>query len=39
MRFGHLKYVIKVAGKLEKYLKDVHEGLSDDEIARIERAR
>jgi SpoVK/Ycf46/Vps4 family AAA+-type ATPase len=39
MRFSHLKHVIKVAGKFEKYLKDVHEGLSDDEIARSERAR
>jgi SpoVK/Ycf46/Vps4 family AAA+-type ATPase len=37
--YAHLKHVIGVAGKFDKYLKTVHEGFSDDEIARGEQIR
>ncbi|KAL9085703.1 MAG: hypothetical protein Q9165_007452 [Trypethelium subeluteriae] len=30
----HLQHVIKIAGKFEKYLLDVKEGFSDDQLAR-----
>lgn len=33
MDYTHLRHVIRVAGKFEKYLQDVAEG-TDDEIAR-----
>lgn len=39
MSFGHLRHVITVASKFEKYSKAVHEQLSDDEIARGEGIR
>lgn len=34
MDFGHLRHVIKVVGKFERYLQEVNEGITDDEIAR-----
>jgi len=34
MNFGHLHHVIKIAGKFERYLQEVMEGVTDDEIAR-----
>lgn len=39
MTFGHLRHVIKVAGKFDHYLKDVHDEQSDDQIARGEGFR
>lgn len=39
MTYGHLRHVIKVAGKFDEYLKTVHESLSDDQIARDEGLR
>jgi AAA+ superfamily predicted ATPase len=37
--YAHLKHVISVAGKFDKYLRTVKEGFSDDEIARGEQLR
>jgi AAA+ superfamily predicted ATPase len=37
--YAHLKHVINVAGKFDKYLRTVKEGFSDDEIARGEQLR
>jgi len=34
MNYEHLKHVIHVANKFDKYLNTVREGLSDDQIAR-----
>ncbi|KAK8075798.1 hypothetical protein PG997_010461 [Apiospora hydei] len=39
MSFGHLRHVIKVAGKFDQYLLEVHDTLSDDQIARGEGIR
>lgn len=39
MRVSHLRHVIEVASRFDEYLKTVHEGFSDDEIARGEGAR
>jgi hypothetical protein len=30
MDFTHLRHVIKVAGKFERYLREVSEGVTDD---------
>jgi hypothetical protein len=32
--FAHLKHVINVAQRFDKYLRDVREGMSDDDIKR-----
>ncbi|KAJ4985860.1 AAA family ATPase [Stagonosporopsis vannaccii] len=34
MKFRHLQHVIQVSSKFDRYLQDVHEGVSDDMIAR-----
>jgi len=34
MNFGHLKHVITVSSKFDTYLNSLHEGLSDDQMAR-----
>lgn len=34
MDYGHLRHVIKVAGKFERYLQEVKEVVTDDQIAR-----
>jgi SpoVK/Ycf46/Vps4 family AAA+-type ATPase len=39
MNFGHLKHVILVASKFDKYLNYVNGGFSDEEIARGEGVR
>lgn len=39
MRYRHLRHVIKVSSKFDKYLLDVHEGVPDDEIARGDGVR
>jgi len=39
MDYGHLRHVIKVAGKFERYLQEVSEGVTDDEIARDKGVR
>ncbi|KAK7999451.1 hypothetical protein PG990_012051 [Apiospora arundinis] len=39
MSFGHLRHVIKVAGKFDQYLLEVHDKISDDQIARGEGIR
>ncbi|KAF7534383.1 hypothetical protein G7054_g6264 [Neopestalotiopsis clavispora] len=39
MGFGHLRHVIKVAGKFDHYLLQVHDKISDDQIARGEGFR
>ncbi|KAI3326319.1 AAA family ATPase [Xylariaceae sp. AK1471] len=39
MTYGHLRHVIKVAGKFDDYIKTVHESLTDDQIARDEGLR
>ncbi|KAI1632472.1 P-loop containing nucleoside triphosphate hydrolase protein [Biscogniauxia mediterranea] len=37
--YRQLKHVIKLANKFESYLKDVKQGISDDQMAREEGAR
>lgn len=37
--YTHLKHVIKVANKFETYLKDMREGLTDDEVKRSQGYR
>jgi hypothetical protein len=39
MKFKHLNHVIKVAQKFERYILDVHEGTSDDQIMREDGIR
>lgn len=39
MAFHHLKHVIDVSSKFEKYLKTVQEGYSDDQIMRTDGIR
>jgi hypothetical protein len=39
MNFKHLNHVIKVAQKFERYILDVHEGTSDDQIMREDGIR
>ncbi|KAK2613559.1 hypothetical protein N8I77_000466 [Diaporthe amygdali] len=39
MTYGHLRHVIKVAGKFDNYIRGVHEDMSDDMIARGEGIR
>lgn len=39
MTWGHLRHVIKVAGKFDQYLKNVQGDMSDDVIAREEGIR
>jgi hypothetical protein len=39
MNYGHLSHVIKVAQKFEGYLLHVHEGTTDDQIAREDGLR
>jgi SpoVK/Ycf46/Vps4 family AAA+-type ATPase len=39
MSFEHLKHVINVSSKFDKYLKTVQEGYSDDQIARNDGIR
>ncbi|KAL3419660.1 AAA family ATPase [Phlyctema vagabunda] len=39
MNFEHLKHVIKVAGKFERYLQEVMDGITDDELARDKGVR
>ncbi|KAF2802194.1 P-loop containing nucleoside triphosphate hydrolase protein [Mytilinidion resinicola] len=39
MNYSHIKHVIKVSGKFDKYLNTVREGLSDDQIARDDGVR
>jgi len=39
MTFDHLKHVITVSSKFDKYLKKVQDGFSDDQIARGEGIR
>lgn len=39
MNFSHLKHVIHVASKFDKYLNNVNEGFTDDQIARGEGVR
>jgi len=39
MKYQHLKHVITVSSKFDKYLKKVQEGYSDDQIARDEGIR
>ncbi|KAK7994554.1 hypothetical protein PG991_016142 [Apiospora marii] len=39
MGYGHLRHVIKVAGKFDQYLLEVHDKISDDQIARGEGVR
>ncbi|KAL1595286.1 hypothetical protein SLS60_009976 [Paraconiothyrium brasiliense] len=34
MKASHIKHAIEVSSKFDKYLSDVHEGFSDDQIAR-----
>ena len=37
--FKALKHVINVSGRFDNYLKNVNEGLSDEDLAREERLR
>ena len=39
MDYGHLKHVINVAGKFDRYLLQVKEGTTDDQWAREEGVR
>jgi SpoVK/Ycf46/Vps4 family AAA+-type ATPase len=39
MNYSHLKYVIKVSSKFDDYLESLHEGFSDDQIARDDGIR
>lgn len=39
MDYGHLNHVIKVAQKFEGYLLQVHEGTTDDQMAREDGLR
>ncbi|KAK7913869.1 hypothetical protein PG985_011572 [Apiospora marii] len=39
LNLGHLRHVIKVAGKFDQYLLEVHDTISDDQIARGEGIR
>ena len=39
MNFKHVNHVIKVAQKFERYILDVHEGTSDDQIMREDGIR
>ncbi|KAK8121675.1 hypothetical protein PG984_010345, partial [Apiospora sp. TS-2023a] len=39
MSLAHLQHVIKVAGKFDQYLLEVHDTISDDQIARGEGIR
>ncbi|KAJ8112586.1 hypothetical protein OPT61_g5071 [Boeremia exigua] len=39
MKYRHLKHVIKVSNKFDKYLLEVHEGMPDDVLARGEGIR
>jgi SpoVK/Ycf46/Vps4 family AAA+-type ATPase len=39
MSYKHLKHVIKVASKFDKYLEKVQDGISDDAVARSEGIR
>jgi hypothetical protein len=39
MDYGHLRHVINVAGKFERYLREVSEGVTDDEIVRDKGVR
>lgn len=39
MDFGHLKHVVKVAGKFERYLQDISEGVTDEDMARARGLR
>ena len=39
MSYGHLKHVIRVAGKFDTYLRTVQEGYSDDQIQRGDGVR
>lgn len=32
--YAHLKHVIKIAGRFERYLKGVKDGMTDDQLAR-----
>jgi len=37
--FEALRHVINVSSKFDKYMKNVNEGLSDEDIAREDRIR
>lgn len=39
MTFSDLRHVIEVTGRFDKYLQDVREGLTDDELARTSGKR
>lgn len=39
MNYSHLKHVIKVSSKFDDYLESLHEGFSDDQIARDDGIR
>lgn len=39
MNFSHLKQVIEVAGKFDRYLQDILRGVTNDELARDKRIR
>jgi hypothetical protein len=39
MNYGHLTHVINVAQKFEGYLLQVHEGTTDDQMAREDGLR
>jgi SpoVK/Ycf46/Vps4 family AAA+-type ATPase len=39
MNYSHLKHVIEVSSRFDKYLSNVKEGLTDDEIARGDGVR
>jgi hypothetical protein len=39
MNYGHLKHIIEVAGKFERYLFELHEEVDDSQIAHNEGLR
>lgn len=39
MTFPHLKHAIEVTGEFDKYLKQLNDGVSDEDFARMDRVR